>query len=148
MFSNAKPIIFERAKAMRNDMTKAEKAVWGLLSSNKMLGYRFKAQHPIDIFIADFYCHELKLVIEIDGGIHRSKEQKEYDIGREAELERFDISVIRFTNNEVENDIEQIRKKIEIACQSLLSARKSSLPEVPFRGFRGENIGDKMKTDD
>jgi len=59
MFYNAKPIIFERAKAMRSDMTLAEKAVWGLLSSKKMLGYRFKAQHPIDIFIADFYCHEL-----------------------------------------------------------------------------------------
>jgi very-short-patch-repair endonuclease len=55
MYYNAKPIIFERAKAMRNGMTQAEKAVWGLLSSKKMLGYRFKAQHPIDIFIADFY---------------------------------------------------------------------------------------------
>jgi very-short-patch-repair endonuclease len=128
MFYNAKPVIFERAKVMRKEMTRAEKTIWGLLSSKKMLGYRFKAQHPIDIFIADFYCHELKLVIEIDGGIHRSKEQKEYDIGREAELERFDISVIRFTNDEVENDIEQIRKKIESACQSLDSARKSCLP--------------------
>ena len=87
-------------------------------------------------------------MIEIDGGIHRSKEQKEYDIGRQAELERFDISVIRFTNDEVENDIEQIRIKIEIACQRLLSAHKSCPPEVPFRGFRGENKGDKMKTDD
>ena len=139
MFYNAKPIIFERAKAMRNDMTMAEKIVWGLLSSNKMLGYRFKAQHPIDIFIADFYCHELKLVIEIDGGIHRSKTQKEYDIGREAELERFDIKVIRFTNEEVEHDIEQIRKKIETACQNLASERQSCHPEVPFRGFRGKN---------
>ena len=118
MFYYAKPIIFERAKAMRNDMTQAEKAAWGLLSSKKMLRYRFKAQHPIDIFIADFYCHELKLVIEIDGGIHRSKEQKAYDIGREAELERFDITEIRFTNDEVENDIERVRKEIESACQS------------------------------
>ncbi len=139
MFYYAKPIIFERAKAMRIEMTHAEKAVWELLRSKKMLGYRFKAQHPIDIFIADFYCHELKLVIEIDGGIHRSKEQKEYDMGREAVLECFDISVIRFTNDEVDNDIEQVRKEIESACQSLYSAHKSSLPEVPFRGFRGEN---------
>jgi len=146
MFYNAKPIIFERAKAMRNEMTQAEKAVWGLLRSNKMLGYRFKAQHPIDIFIADFYCHELKLVIEIDGGIHRSKGQKEYDMGREAALECFDISVIRFTNDEVENDIERIRKEIESACQRLYSVSKSSLPEVPFRGFRGLNQGQKRNT--
>ena len=139
MFYYAKPIIFERAKAMRNAMTQAETAVWGLLRLKKMLGYRFKAQHPIGIFIADFYCHELKLVIEIDGGIHRSKEHKEYDIGREAEFESFDIRVMRFTNEEVENDIEQVRKEIESACQILFSAHESSLPEVPFRGFRGEN---------
>jgi very-short-patch-repair endonuclease len=54
IFYNSKRIIFERAKAMRKEMTKAETAVWGLLSSKKMLGYRFKAQHPINIFIADF----------------------------------------------------------------------------------------------
>jgi len=122
MFYNAKPIIFERAKAMREHMTLAEKSVWGLLNSKKMLGLRFKAQHPIDIFIADFYCHSLKLVIELDGGIHQSKEQKEYDIGREAELERFGIRVIRFTNEEVENDIEKVRHEIEIVCQKRRSA--------------------------
>jgi very-short-patch-repair endonuclease len=87
MFYNAKPIIFERAKVMRENMTLAEKAVWELLKEKKMFGLRFKPQHPIDIFIADFYCHRLKLVIEIDGGIHKSNDQREYDIGREAELE-------------------------------------------------------------
>jgi very-short-patch-repair endonuclease len=138
MFYNAKPIIFERARELRNEMTQAEKTVWRLLSSKRMLGYRFKAQHPIDIFIADFYCHELKLVIEIDGGIHLSKEQKEYDLGRDSELERSEISVMRFTNSEIENDIKRVRKEIESACQSLFSAHKSCRPEVPFRGFRGE----------
>ncbi len=118
MFYNAKPIIFERAKAMRENMTQAEKAVWGLLSSKRMRGLRFKTQHPIDLFIADFYCHTLKLVIEIDGGIHRSKEQKEYDIGREAELGRYGIRVIRFTNEEVEKGIDQVRREIERVCQN------------------------------
>jgi very-short-patch-repair endonuclease len=128
MFYNAKPILFERAKAMRKTMTQAEASVWGLLSSKKMLGYRFKPQHPIDIFIADFYCHKLKLVIEIDGGIHRSKEQKEYDIGREAELENFGIKVVRFTNEAVENDIERVRMEIQTICQRLRSAHESSPP--------------------
>ena len=118
MFYNAKPIIFERAKAMREQMTTAEKSVWHLLSSKKMCGLRFKAQHPIDIFIADFYCHALKLVIEIDGEIHHSNDQKEYDINREAELERFGIKVIRFTNMEVEQDIEKVRREIEKICQN------------------------------
>ena len=118
MFYNAKPIIFEKAKAMREEMTTAEKSIWGLLNSKKMCGLRFKAQHPIDIFIADFYCHTLKLVIEIDGEINNSEERKEYDINREAELDRFGIKVIRFTNKDVENDIEKVRREIEQACQN------------------------------
>ena len=130
MFYNAKPIIFERAKAMRENMTDAEEAVWKLLKSKNMLGLRFKPQHPIDIFIADFYCHQLKLVIEIDGGIHKSKEQKEYDIGRTAELEQWGIKVIRFSNEEVENNIHQIKNEIEQIC----TERRSEL-QSPLKGI-------------
>jgi len=130
MFYNAKPIIFQRAKAMRENMTYAEEAVWKLLKSKNMLGLRFKPQHPIDIFIADFYCHQLKLVIEIDGGIHKSKEQKEYDIGRTAELEHWGIKVIRFTNEEVENNINQIQNEIEQIC----AERRSEL-QSPLQGI-------------
>ena len=112
---------------MRENMTYAEEAVWKLLKSKNMLGLRFKPQHPIDIFIADFYCHQLKLVIEIDGGIHKSKEQKEYDIGRTAELEHWGIKVIRFTNEEVENNINQIQNEIEQICAERRSELQSPL---------------------
>jgi very-short-patch-repair endonuclease len=127
MFYNAKPIIFERAKAMRENMTQSEKAVWELLKSKNMKGLRFKPQHPIDIFIADFYCHSLKLVIEIDGGIHKSLEQKEYDIGRTAELGHWGIKVIRFTNEEVENNITHIQNEIERICAERQSELQSPL---------------------
>lgn len=80
MFYGAKPHIFEKAKELRNNMTEAEKLLWGKLQKNKIMGLRFKAQHPIDIFIADFYCHKLKLVIEVDGGIHNLPENKEYEL--------------------------------------------------------------------
>jgi very-short-patch-repair endonuclease len=130
MFYNAKPIIFERAKVMRENMTLAETAVWELLKEKKMLGLRFKPQHPIDIFIADFYCHPLKQVIEIDGGIHKSNDQREYDIGREAELEHWRIKVIRFTNEEVGNDINLIQNKIKQIC----SERRSEL-QSPLQGI-------------
>ena len=116
MFYNAKPLIFERAKQLRSNMTPAEQIVWECLRGKKILGLRFRPQHPLDLFIADFYCHPLKLVIEIDGGIHKSKDQKEYDIGREAELERWEIKIVRFTNEEVESDIELIIRKIEQIC--------------------------------
>jgi very-short-patch-repair endonuclease len=57
-------------------------------------GYHFRAQHPIDLFIADFYCHQLKLIIELDGKVHLDKDQRQYNEGRTAELERLGIKVI------------------------------------------------------
>jgi very-short-patch-repair endonuclease len=86
MFYGASPIIFERAKLLRESMTEAEKRLWLFLNKNKIMGLRFRAQHPIERFIADFYCHAIKLVIEVDGDIHKNQENQEYDIGRTAEL--------------------------------------------------------------
>ena len=91
-------------------MTPAETKLWENLNKSQ-LGVRFKAQHPIDIFVADFYCHKFKLVIEIDGGIHEY--QQAYDDGRTAELEKWGLTVIRFTNEEVLNDIEKVVDSIK-----------------------------------
>ena len=113
----------EVRKQLRKNQTPEEIILWSKLRNNQT-NYKWKRQVSIGPYIADFYCPEKKLVIEIDVGIHRSKEQKEYDIGREVELERFDISVIRFTNDEVENDIELVRSKIESTCKSLCNVRK------------------------
>lgn len=124
MFYNAKPHIFEKAKALRANMTMAEKLLWERLKGKQVLGLRFLAQHPIDIFIANFYCHPLKLVIEIDGGIHNTLEQKEYDTNREAELNQLGITVIRFTNQEVEQHIDEVIKKTTMQCELLLKQAK------------------------
>jgi len=109
MFFGAKRAIFQNACELRIDMTAAENVLWERLNKSQ-LGVRFKAQHPIDIFIVDFYCHKYKLVVEVDGEIHLS--QKEYDEARTAELERFGITVIRFTNDEVMNAIDKVVEKI------------------------------------
>jgi len=116
MFYNAKPNIFEKAKNLRNNMTFAELKLWELLRNKQVLNLRFRAQHPIDIFIADFYCHSLKLIIEVDGGIHQTPEQKEYDIGREAEINHWGIKIIRFTNDEIEKNIDQVLNSINEIC--------------------------------
>jgi very-short-patch-repair endonuclease len=113
MFFGAKAHIFQFAKKLRDNMTDAETKLWGELKKNQILGFRFRSQHPIDIFIVDFYCHPLKLVIEVDGGIHLSKEHSEYDCSRTEELEKFGIKVIRFTNEQVFNHIEEVRNEIE-----------------------------------
>lgn len=109
MFFGARRAIFQNACELRKDMTAAENVLWERLNKSQ-LGVRFKAQHPIDIFIVDFYCHKHKLVVEVDGEIHLS--QKEYDEGRTAELERLGITIIRFTNDEVMNAIDKVVERI------------------------------------
>jgi len=112
MFYNAKPHTFKKAKELRDNMTEAELKLWGILNKKQIEGLRFKAQHPIDKYIADFYCHPLKLVIEIDGGIHLTRDQKEYDFGRTEELNNHGIKVIRFTNDEVINHLDDVKDEI------------------------------------
>ena len=121
MFYNASPAIFEKAKELRANMTEAEKALWARLK-NKQLGVRFKSQHPIDIFIADFYCHQAKLVVEVDGEIHQ--QQKQYDEGRTADLERFGIRVLRFTNKEVLNQLDAVVNQIKQAITTPKSSEE------------------------
>jgi very-short-patch-repair endonuclease len=108
----AKPDIFAKAKELRKEMTEAEKILWERIRNRQLNGLKFRRQHPIDIFIADFYCHEMKLIVELDGGIHDTIEQKEYDDGRSFELEEKGFKIIRFRNEEVFNEIEQVLEKI------------------------------------
>ena len=117
LFYNASKQIYLYAKELRNSMTPVEKLLWYELRNRKIANCKFRRQHPIDIFIADFYCHEKKIVIEVDGEIH--KFQKQYDINRTAELENYGITVIRFTNDKVENNIELVVETIRKACEML-----------------------------
>ncbi|HOW41347.1 MAG TPA: DUF559 domain-containing protein [Bacteroidales bacterium] len=111
MYFKAKPGILENARLLRKNMTTAERLLWERLNNNQLLGLRFRRQHPIDIFIADFYCHKARLVIELDGPIHDG--QAEYDDGREAEIEKYYLKVIRFKNEEVITNIEKVIIQIE-----------------------------------
>ena len=89
MYYGAKPELFRLAKSMRNNSTKAEENLWKQLKKFRKEGFVFRRQHPIDIFITDFYCHKLKLVIEVDGEIHNEIQIQEYDDGRSGELEKY-----------------------------------------------------------
>jgi very-short-patch-repair endonuclease len=103
MYIDAKPKLFQRAAEMRKNPTDAEHKLWNILRKYRSQGFLFRQQHPIDIFIADFYCHKLKLVVEVDGEIHSNEEAQEYDDGRTYELEKHGLKVIRFTNEQIEN---------------------------------------------
>ncbi|MEN2281302.1 endonuclease domain-containing protein [Algoriphagus sp. SE2] len=98
LFYGASPEIHKRARELRKIMTPAEKVLWEKLRGKSLHKYKFRRQHPISRFIVDFYCHELRLVVEVDGAIHDSLENQEYDLGRTYELNEFSISVVRIPN--------------------------------------------------
>lgn len=90
------------AKELRNGMTKAEACLWKYaLKAGKLKGYGFHRQWPMFGYIADFYCAELKLIIEVDGGIHFTPAQMEHDARRTELLESEGFQVVRFTNDQV-----------------------------------------------
>ena len=107
MFYGASPNTFDKARLLRNNMTEAEIIVWDKLKNRKVFRARFRRQHPIGIFIVDFYCHEYKLAIEIDGEIHLKNEVIEYDDGRSHDIEKPGIKILRFTNNEIFTDMKK-----------------------------------------
>ena len=109
----ANPSTFEHAQELRQRQTKAEKILWSLLRNRQLKGKKFRRQHPIAQFVADFYCHECKLVIELDGNFHRKKDVMEYDQWRTALLNELGITVLRFWNEEVINDALKVLSKIE-----------------------------------
>ena len=98
------------ARTLRRNQTKTEKVVWEILRKRKFMNYKFRRQHVVEGFVLDFYCCELKLSIEIDGGIHLKR--KDYDRLRQEVIESEGISVIRITNDEIAEDKRSILRKI------------------------------------
>jgi len=95
------PIKLRLAKNLRRESTIAERSVWEIVRNRRLLGFKFRRQHVIDGFIVDFYCPELKLVLEIDGRVHEDPENIAYDAARSAHLELRGLLVARFRNDEV-----------------------------------------------
>jgi very-short-patch-repair endonuclease len=127
MYYGARGELFRLAFRLRKNQTPAEKILWKHLKKLRSEGYVFRRQHPVEFYIADFYCHKLKLIIEVDGEIHHLKDVNEHDDNRSGELNRFGIKIIRFKNDEILNNQEfvmkQIRKYItESASPALLGA--------------------------
>ncbi|MBP6025373.1 DUF559 domain-containing protein [Ferruginibacter sp.] len=127
MYYGASKLLFQRAEELREFCTWEEKIVWGYLSGNK-LGVKFRRQHPMLFYIADFYCHQIKLVIEIDGSVHNKEDVKINDAIRQKEIEALGISILRFTNTQVKNNIEKIVEDISKKIKELQSISNQSSP--------------------
>lgn len=84
-----------------------------IIRNRQILGFKFRRQHPIKCFIADFYCHEAFLVIELDGSINELEHIKQYDQQREAMITELGVTVLRFSNEEVFSEADSVIDKIE-----------------------------------
>jgi len=118
-------LLIDKAKSMRSAPTEAESVLWNLLRANKT-GYKFRRQHPIDIFIPDFLCLEHKLIVEVDGDYHLTEEQIELDNARTEILDNLGYKIIRFSNSEVINFSDIVVEKIIFELQKIKSSNKTS----------------------
>jgi very-short-patch-repair endonuclease len=101
------------ARKVRNESTLGETLLWKEIRNKQFYGYDFQRQKPLLNYIADLYCYELELVIEIDGSYHNHIETYELDLLREKELEAYNLTIIRFTEQEVKKDIINVLRTIE-----------------------------------
>ncbi|MCH2188244.1 DUF559 domain-containing protein [Candidatus Gracilibacteria bacterium] len=102
--------VIDLAREMRQKGTKEEDILWELLRRKQLGGIKFRRQHPFGRYIADFYSHELKLVVEIDGKIH--EKQKEYDKIRDEIIQQYGVKILRIQSSEIYDDISSVLQKI------------------------------------
>jgi N-acetyl-alpha-D-muramate 1-phosphate uridylyltransferase len=123
----ASHLLFRRAEELRKFCTHEEEVMWRLVSGNKT-GFKFRRQHPLLFYIADFYCHELKLVIEIDGSIHNREDVKINDGLWQTDIENLGIKVIRFTNQQVVQTPDIVLKTLMDTIKKLQNSSNQSSP--------------------
>lgn len=127
----------DRAKDLRKNMTKQEKHLWyDFLSKHEVRWYK---QRVIDNYIVDFYCSRAKLVIELDGSQHYTKDGKEYDNERTNVLREYGIEVIRFSNNEIDTCFDGVCLKIEEIVKKRLSDFNQSVKVVAPSGSKADS---------
>ena len=113
MYYGADSETLRAAHILRRSMTKAEAVLWKKLRDRNVISIKFRRQHPVYNFIVDFYYHEYKLVIEVDGEIHNDEIASRYDLGRTEVLNNFGLKVIRFTNNQILYSLDSVIEKIQ-----------------------------------
>jgi very-short-patch-repair endonuclease len=112
---------------LRRELTSAEALVWERVRDRKFRGLKFRRQHPIGAYVVDFFCDELRLVLEVDGGVHLEPEQQARDLERQAIIESLGLRVFRISNSAVETDLEG-------AIDQISHAQTSPLPPQWERG--------------
>ena len=133
--------ILEYARSLRNEQTDAEQLLWGLLRGRRFAGRKFRRQHPIGRYILDFYCHESRLAVELDGGQHNEGETRSYDDRRSRFLREQGIRVVRFWNHDVLLQTDSVLESLwdEVHSGSVAS---SPSPQTPLPEGEGLSSAD------
>ncbi|MBS1778959.1 MAG: endonuclease domain-containing protein [Bacteroidetes bacterium] len=108
----------EIRKELRNNATPAEAALWNYLKNKKLANHKFSRQHSIENYIVDFYCSSEKLIIELDGEIHQAPMNIINDKERDTRLHELGYKVLRFPNNDVLNNINQVLYQIQLCFEN------------------------------
>ena len=137
-WSEVPPNHFGRARELRKEMTSAEKALWSRLRG-KQLGIKFRKQHPIGPYITDFYARDVELIVEADGDTHFTPEAKSYDTVRTDYLSQLGLTVLRFTNLEILQQLDSVMEQINHAIQTV---RPSETPLQQWRRSDTLRLGD------
>ena len=127
MHLGASKEVFEKAKMLRNNLTSQEVKLWKTLKPYRKKGDHFRQQHPIGSYVADFYCHSLRLVIEVDGKNHQLNTIKELDQEKEDFLNENNIKVIRFTNDQVDYSLDDVMSKIDSVIHGIDASAAGTL---------------------
>ncbi|HEY0669214.1 MAG TPA: endonuclease domain-containing protein [Sphingobacteriaceae bacterium] len=107
-------------KALRRNSTTAEKILWFQLRGRKFLGLKFRRQHTIGKYTVDFYCSQLKLIIEVDGGVHDNQGQANYDQARTEELESLRFYIYRVDNESVINHTDTVLEDLKSCIENMV----------------------------
>jgi len=118
VFLKNDPSLKDRRRELRQNQTETEKLFWTQLRNKKFMDMKFFRQYSVGPYILDFYCPEIKLAVEMDGGQHNLPENREYDTARTEYLQAHGIKVLRFWNNEVMKEIEGVLARLEAEIDS------------------------------
>ncbi len=132
--------LVRRARELRHDATSAEQVLWERLRGRKIAGRKFRRQHPVGRFVADFFCDDARLVIEVDGAIHQEPTQQERDAAREYILRESTLTILRFTNDDVLSRTNQVVQTIAhfVVAHTHEQPTEFSSPSAPLLPQRRE----------
>ncbi len=112
-----------RRRQLRGNMTKAERIFWYAVRAEQILGVKFRRQYSVEAYVVDFYAAIPRLVVEIDGAYHLDPEIQAYDITRQTDIENHGLTFMRFTNDDVITNLDEVISRLKITLERLLAQR-------------------------